>query len=376
MVQKQELPGVTGRHYGVDALRIVSMFLVLVLHIMGFGGVLSATQHNSLTYIAAWVLETIAFCSVNCYAMISGYVGVQAKYRYTNLVMLWLQVALYSVGITLIFLLVKPDSVGIGRCIKACMPVYSNDYWYFSAYCGLFFFIPGLNLVMNHLNRRQAKVLCFGIIVLFSVLPTALKSDVFSAHNGYSMVWLMLMYILGACIRKHGFLTQTKNRTLIIVCVVSVLIAAGMTVVLRSHKIPFLNKLMETSAPVRFTSPAIVAFSVSLLLLFLKRPRFGPVMTKLIAWFSPLAFGVYLIHLHQLLYQELFLTGHFKGFADLPAPLMVLAVLGSAVVIFVACALIDKLRLIVFEKLRLRQRVQKLEDKYIGDLWHSDAGSK
>ena len=60
-----------------------------------------------------------AYCAVNCYGLISGYVGIYLKYRYTNIVILWLQVVLYSAGCTLVFYLLNPGSVGGLRLINS-----------------------------------------------------------------------------------------------------------------------------------------------------------------------------------------------------------------------------------------------------------------
>ena len=47
------------RNMGVELFRIVSMMLVILLHVLGHGGVLSYSKHLSANYKAAWFLETI-----------------------------------------------------------------------------------------------------------------------------------------------------------------------------------------------------------------------------------------------------------------------------------------------------------------------------
>ncbi|MBQ4600628.1 MAG: hypothetical protein IJB17_03245 [Oscillospiraceae bacterium] len=68
------------RHYGIDLLRVVAMYMVVVLHVIGKGGVASAVQEPGLSFGALWFLEVGAYCAVNCYALISGYVGVNGRY--------------------------------------------------------------------------------------------------------------------------------------------------------------------------------------------------------------------------------------------------------------------------------------------------------
>lgn len=64
------------RHYGIDALRILSMFMIVSLHILGKGGVLENTVLFSKQYHAAWFLETAAFSQsivLRCAAVLSAY---------------------------------------------------------------------------------------------------------------------------------------------------------------------------------------------------------------------------------------------------------------------------------------------------------------
>ena len=71
---------------GIDLLRIISMFFVVMLHVIGHGGILDNVAMFSVNYQLLWLLEILAYCSVNCYALISGYVGVFSKYKYSNII--------------------------------------------------------------------------------------------------------------------------------------------------------------------------------------------------------------------------------------------------------------------------------------------------
>ena len=88
------------RNYGVDLLRIVSMFMIVMLHFLGHGGLLSSVEEGTANYRAAWFLETIAYSGVATFASISGYVGwnpmKQEKNRALGFIQLWMQVVFYS----------------------------------------------------------------------------------------------------------------------------------------------------------------------------------------------------------------------------------------------------------------------------------------
>ena len=130
------------RNYGIDLLRILCMYMVVILHILGQGGILEASPKGSVNWAIAWLMRIGVYCAVNCYGLISGYVGIDAKYKYSNWIVLWLRVLFYTIVITISFAFMVPDSVGKGEMMNAIFPVMKNYYWYFTAYFGLFLFIP------------------------------------------------------------------------------------------------------------------------------------------------------------------------------------------------------------------------------------------
>lgn len=156
-MKKTEQKTVEGqRNYGIDALRMLAMFMVVLLHVIGPGGVIWA-ETFSVQYELAWFLEIGAFCAVNCYALISGFVGIDAKYKISNLFWLWLRVAFYSILITIGAWLIKPGLVTKEDIIKSFFPVMTRPYWYFTSYFALFFFVPILNFVIIHMEKTQLK---------------------------------------------------------------------------------------------------------------------------------------------------------------------------------------------------------------------------
>ena len=181
------------KNRGIDALRMVAMFMVVTLHILTQGGVLNASVRFTSQYEAGWFLQTAAFCAVDVYALISGYVWACAEYRYRKIIELWLQVAVYTVSITVLLCFLIPSSVSATQWLKAFFPVMSGQYWYFSSYVALFLFIPLLNMILEKMEKRQLRF-CLGMILLFfSCFQTLFYSDVFGTNDGYSAIWLMIL---------------------------------------------------------------------------------------------------------------------------------------------------------------------------------------
>ena len=107
------------RNHGIELLRIFAMLLAAVLHILKKGGVITASEGNLAAYSTVWLLEAAAYCAVNCYALISGYVGYSDRpkpLRLARCIELWLQVVFYSVIITTVYCIGRRFRRRFGFC--------------------------------------------------------------------------------------------------------------------------------------------------------------------------------------------------------------------------------------------------------------------
>ena len=365
----------TKRNLGLDLLRMTAMWMVAILHVLGAGGVLSSAAPLSPDYETAWLLETSAYCAVNCYALLSGYVGLTGRFRYSNLALLWCQAAVYTIGIPLAFAAVKPGSVGVWEIIRGFFPAMSNHYWYFTAYFAMFFFIPAFNFLVDRLERRQMKAIAVSLVVLFSVLPTVFQSDVagifpgdlFIEYGGYSPLWLAVLYILGAYARKYDLLAGVKWWKALGAYGLCVLVTWGEKWLVEGLRMRFLGEFIPGGILVSYTSPTMLLAALALLAAFanLPIPKWA---AKPIAFFAPLSFSVYLIHVHPLVWQYV-MWGRFAAFGSYGTVKLAAYVLAAALGIYLLCSLIDCMRAFLFRRLRLRQRLTNWEERRVGALW-------
>ena len=302
------------RNRGIDLLRMTAMWMVVILHILNKGGVLAAAAPLSAGQGTARLLETAAYCAVNCYGLISGYVGVQRRFRYSGALALWLRVAFYTLVITAVFACLMPGSVNGDRVLRAFFPVLFRQYWYVTAYFGMCLFIPFFNLLLNRLSKGQLRLLALSIVLVFSVLPTLRQKDVFLTDNGYSVLWLSCLYLLGGVLRLCG--RQTSRRPASRGAIYAGCVLATWLVRLAGDRLwmartgHLCDKVLLTA----YTSPTVLLAAVALVLCFAALnigPRFG----RFIESVSPLAFSVYLIHAHPLIWEH-WLAGRFAFLAD------------------------------------------------------------
>ena len=364
-----------GRNLGLDLLRMAAMFLVATLHVLGAGGVLDSAAPLSPDYETAWLLECAAYCAVNCYALLSGYVGVNGRFHYANLALLWLQAAFYTILIPVAFALLAPGMVGTREVIRGFFPAMSNHYWYFTAYFAMFFFIPAFNYLVKHLKRRQMDVLAVSIVVVFSLLPTVFQRDVadifpgdlFITYSGYSPLWLALLYILGAYARKYNLFARISCAGAFGIYALCILLTWGEKWMVEGLGMKVLGEYIPGGLLVSYTSPTILLAAAALLAGFSKL-RLPAWTAKPIGFLAPLSFSVYLIHVHPLMWRYV-MAGRFIAFGSYGTVKLAVSVLGAALGIYVLCSAVDAIRAALFRWLDLRGRLSRLEERYVGDLW-------
>lgn len=354
------------RHYGIDFLRCVSMLMVVMLHVLGHGGVLSSVRAGSWNYWIAWLLEIIAFPAVNCYALISGYVGINSRGKYHNIIYLWLQVAFYSVVIALLFYFIAPATVESTNIWRFLFPVINRSYWYFTMYFALFFFIPLLNKGICALDERTAKKLVIALCVVFSgafliekmdVLQVIDGSDPFISVGGYSVIWLLVLYIIGGCIARFDLLKIIPTKVLLLGSVGCVLLTIGFKFAVEHGG--FAQSTISSGVFVDYLSPTIIGCSIFLLGVFSRIKSVPKFLKGLLKFFVPVSFGVYLVHEHLLV--RTYLLGNSMVFAAELNSMQFLVVIFSVVIgIYIFGSLVDYLRLILFEILRIKSLANKL----------------
>ena len=336
--------------------------MVVTLHVLGHGGVLESVGQDSVKYAVVLSFETVSFCAVNCYALISGYVGVFSKYKVSNYVILWFRVAYYSIILTMLSLIISPSSVGKGSLAFSFLPVISERYWYFTSYTVLFIFIPILNAALKLLDKTRMRAILFILIALFScstIIQKILSEDVFSLKNGYSAWWLIVLYLIGGCIRKYGLLKRLKTITLLFCFICSTAITWASKLVFPIVSQQLLGKVYFDDVLLSYTSITVLLSSVFLLLIF-ERIRITALSKKIITLLSPLAFSVYLIHEHFFI-KEYCIIDKFAWIANLPVYLILLVIIGAVLLVYFACSAIDIIRHYLFRLLKLKEKLDVLE---------------
>lgn len=349
------------REYGVDLFRTIATVFVVILHVLEQGGILSNAFPGGVNYWVAWFIEIIAFCAVNCFALISGYVMAGRKTKLKNIIGLWFQVFFYSIVISLLFFILVPDTRSITKLAVAFLPVMGMRWWYISSYFALFFFIPILNTAIEHISKKTFEKVLIIILIGVCVIDRILPLDTFVFAGGYSPIWLIVLYLFGAYIKKYDVkqkITSLKS-----------IVAFGAVVILT-----FLSKFIITFATknifgearfdntfISYTSITIVLASI-FLFLFCLNVKISNFSEKLIAFFAPATLGVYLIHVHPFVFQYI-IKDAFAMLAQKHFIIMIIGIVIATLLIFLICAIIDLIRIQIFKLIRIGKLSEIIDNK-------------
>ena len=326
------------------------------------GGSISYSPPFSVNYEVLNFIYTAAGCAVNAYAMITGYFGVnETSTKYTNLVLLWLRAFWYCIFIVLVFAIFVPGSVGVRLLFKTFLPITGRAYWYLTAYFMLYLFKPILNAAIKAFSQLQFG----GFIVFLSAvicIPAMLNIDAFRMTKGFSAWWLMLMYMIGAYIRKYGLLKRVKTSWLWLIYFGAVsfdFFKRFVYDVLYLHikgEMPFYEDAMN------YMAATMVIAAACLVLIFERIQINGDKLQKILTRLSSMSFSVYLIHDHVLTWDYL-LDKKYIFIAQENVLFTVVTAFAVSAAVFIACIIIDIPREALFEMLKLKKRVSELENK-------------
>lgn len=338
------------RNYGIDLLRLVLMFMVCLLHILGQGGVLGASSAGSVQYKVFWLLEVCGYCAVDGFALISGYTASKRPQRYEKIVQMWFQVVFYSFIVTMILGMAGLTTPLEPQEIKwLLMPVTFKYFWYFTAYFALFFMMPILNEFLFSIDEHTAKKTFLVLSVLFSGLGVI--NDPFLSGNGYSTIWLVVLYCLGALAKRIHLFEERSSVSLVLLFIVMCLFSwTGLI-------------QRNTSRYISYISPTILLNGLIMIVLFSRLKLQGSLIKKV----SPLAFGIYLFQMNTIVWSSV-LNGSCIFIASKPIVAGVGYVFLCAAILFAAGLAVEFLRsraAIILRIPVLSQKIAALAEKIL-----------
>ena len=344
------------RNYGIDLLKIISMINIINLHINLFTPLLNLNPENK-KYKQVYRLEAFSFWAVDAFGMMSGILGYK-KYKFINIIYIWFQYFFYSVSLSL-YLYYKSI---INKKMLFChfFPIGIRRNWYVNAYILMYLFLPFIVNSFHIIDKTLYSKIIFIFFFIYSFYHTIIKfyipdTNFDYINRGYSSLWLLILYIVGAYIGKYliNKLFIPKIFFILIYLLVSFL---SSEYIFYCTKYKFPHKLF-----LEYFSPTTIIQSLSLIFFFANLKITNKYFKKIISFFNPLNFSVTLIHSKVFQFKTPLIIKLCKYIKALSQKYLFLKLYGISILIYLICAIIDYFRFLFFKLSRIQMLCKYIE---------------
>lgn len=318
------------RQSNFELLRIISMFLVLIVHADFLSlGIPSKIDfiNDGLIAVNKTIVQCIAIVCVNVFILISGWFGIkQKKIGFFNFIFqcLFFYILIYSILIAFKFRIISFID------IRKCFLFAPNTGWFVLSYIGLFILSPIINEFINNTTKEALR----NVLLSFYGFQTFvwLGGGVSFFESGYSTISFIGLYLLGRYLKLY--VKKDKPWLLYFLFFVLVLTFLFISTTLLSIKINVFA----------YNNPLVVA-GASLLILWASNLKIKT--NILINWVSKSTFAVYLFHCNPftLSYYIVFCKKLYNEYSGIEYVI----IMGCFIIsVFILAIIIDQFRIMIW----------------------------
>lgn len=349
------------RQANFELLRIVAMFMFIILHYLGKGGVLVpfpfVAKENPASALA-WLIEAFCIMSLNCYMLISGYFLVDSVWKPGRIVSLLLQILFYSLLIPPVLILIGVKSaaeLGIYDWLTFLLPIGTEHYWFATAYMVVYLLAPLLAAGIKQMEKRQLQILIVFLLFFFSFEKTFIPVQFVTDHKGYDFGWFLCLFVIAGYIKLYGIAWLEKQSHAVGGYVISCLWVWLLALCSNTLGVGG-QEAFAYYADVLYTHNHVLCITggISLFYVFknmrIKEGRFAGAVRRI----SPYTFGVYLLHEHILIRYDWMKWLGVENVKD--SFLFVPHMIGSVLIAYVAGTAVDMARAWLFGRMKKHER--------------------
>ena len=318
------------RLYGIDIARLTAMFMVVVLHNLGRGGVLDWTIDSMKDWVYL-ALENYAIVAVNVFALISGYLSAGKPLRARSIFSVWSTACFWSVSTALVGFVL--GQINENDLLVSPFPISTGEYWYLNSYLLLQLLIPVLNCGIKSFTASQLGIVSGSLLVASALFEST------GLNNGYSTMWLAVLWLTGAAIKlnKSAIDEHLSSKRLALAYFLLPLI-----VLVHEWNDVHVAQL-DPYRWLSYTNPYVVVSSICLFVLATRINVKSQNARQVLKTASPLAFAVYVIDTSSWFYS-IWLTGRFSWILNLHAFIGAPLIVFISALFFIAFLLLEFIR--------------------------------
>lgn len=326
------------RYSNFELLRIICMCLIILFHFVWHSNY-EAPDLSKTKYFLAFI-NMFGELGVNCFILITGYFCINSRFKLEKIIKLLSQVLFYSILVYIVygFVDITPSS-----WYYILFPNTFSVWWFTSTYILIYLLSPYINKIINNSSEAENTRLLLLLLFLYCFLPTIFgffinDTEKFPYYN--RLIWLIIIYILGAYIRKYNLnLFSNLEKSIKHFCISTMLIALSIVTI---------DIVFENVSINYFWRPNTILMlymSVSLFMVFKNLKIKNNIVINKIA---STTLGIYLMHDGPLMY--LWWNNFFDStyiLSNLRTNFYMLLIV--VVIIFITGMIVDFIRQFIFK---------------------------
>ena len=362
----------TTKESNFELLRIVSMFSIVLWHVIIHGKVLDNSS-NTLYYLLQIILF-ILITHVNSFLMITGYFQYDKKFSIKKILKIVLQLWFYNFIIYSVFHffnIIKLDKITF--CFKASFFNTNSSYWFITNYIILYLISPFLNKIILNTNKKQHIQLIMVLSLIYFISPIFTLGN-FIHNNGYNIQQFIIFYFTGSFISKYKIDNKIFNNINLIqkrIIYISIILFCVLFNFCFFNTMTYLYNNISHFKTITgyfgsdyynyyiYSNIIVVIQTITLFMLF-QTFKFS---SKIVNTVSRTTFGIYLIHEHEFIKKYIYKLLKIDLGIKYTNLNVIFKCIYVSVIIFLACAIIERIRILLLED---RKWYKKLVNK-IGD---------
>lgn len=363
MEQTNVQNSVKAREANMELLRIVAMLMVITLHCVGRGLLLSNSVISNVNLLLIQFLDSFSLTANSLFILLTGYYYIGKKFNLRKILSLWGKTLFYCILIFTIYSILNLKT----NFLNSFFPVFSGAYWFITSYIALYFIMPFLNIAINKFSQKQCKFLIIFLVILMGVIRIIFNpADLFNS----TFMHMIVIYIIGAYIKKYVKIEPNKQYFIKYVLVAIIFTVAITILNVLVHIVPKTLDVWIIMANIlsyfrNFINIILVYMAILLFMKFKTINIKSNKLSKLILYISPSVFSIYIIHDNVHLRDMIWQKFSFINLANswLMIPYIILAIL----IVFTVCLAIDLIRRGIYTGLKkikiINKGIQKINEQ-------------
>ncbi len=288
------------RLYGLDILKVLAAYFVLILHINGYSADLFSIQEfDKVSYYTFYIMQAVAYPAIHLFVLAGSYLMISEKKSCVNIksiATIWSQTFLVTVIGVIVLMLFSPSVVSGGGILRSLFPFLGRAYWFVSDYIILLILSPVLIQIVYSLESRTLLQLTAFLFLILSVF----RSLIPGWKNEGNLMLFILLFLIAACFQRHQSIINVKRwqwGCLWYICI-SLLVLSVISINVIQKYIGFFTGRQEWFY--NYNSILVIGAAVALFGWFKEIEIKTIIVERILRILSSETLVVYLLHMHPI----------------------------------------------------------------------------